>query len=191
MPPTLSFAPISTWEPGFLAAIRRHYTGSRGAPPGRKLAWEIWEDGALRGWLGVGEPAYKASPRRCLGLDDARPLPGTVADFIYRLEEDGWWHASEILRAAEPVVAAGWLARYGEEVVHRETLVLPSAVASVVPGACYRRAGYRSLGYTTGRSARRPPGHTHGPRVWVDGSPKLMLYKGPLHRVRKRCAACA
>jgi len=27
----LSFNRISTWEPGFVAAIRRHYTGSRGA----------------------------------------------------------------------------------------------------------------------------------------------------------------
>ena len=63
------------------------------------------------------------------------------------------------------------------------TLVEPASVASVVPGACFRRAGYRSLGMTTGRTARRPAGSTHGARVWSDGTPKLVLYRGPLARM--------
>jgi hypothetical protein len=35
---------------------------------------------------------------------------------------------------------------------------------------------------TTGRTARRPAGSTHGARVWSDGTPKLVLYRGPLVR---------
>lgn len=73
---------------------------------------------------------------------------------------------------------------YGN-VVHWESLVDPSEVKSPVAGASFRRAGYRSLGVTTGRSARRPPGHAHGKRVWTDASPKLVLYRGPLAREAK------
>lgn len=179
----LHFEAISTWAPDFVQSIRRHYTGSRGAPPGRKLAWRIFEGDILRGFIGLGEPAYKLAPRRRIGLADARPLPATVCNFIYRLETPGEMRASAILRAWHPVAEAGWLARYGEVIEHWESLVLPSAVASQVPGACFRRAGYRALGPTTGRSARRPPGNTHGPRVWGDAEPKLVFYRGPLPRL--------
>ena len=106
-----------------------------------------------------------------------------VCDFIFRLEAPGASRASSILRALRPIAAAEWMRRYNETVVHWETMVLPSAVCSPVAGACYRRAGYRTIGYTTGRSARRPPGSTHGPRVWGDAPPKLVLYFGPLARV--------
>jgi hypothetical protein len=47
---------VSTWSPSFVDAIRAHYTGSRGAPPGKKLAWRIVSEGAMVGWIGVGEP---------------------------------------------------------------------------------------------------------------------------------------
>ena len=76
-----------------------------------------------------------------------------------------------------------WNMRYLGWSLHWLTLVEPASVASVVPGACFRRAGYRSLGMTTGRTARRPAGSTHGARVWSDGTPKLALYRGPLARV--------
>lgn len=69
----ISFFAVSTWDPAFVAAIRRHYTESRGAPPGKKLAWRIVEDGLTVGWIGLGEPAFKLAPRRQLGLIDARP----------------------------------------------------------------------------------------------------------------------
>lgn len=179
----LSFVPISTWDRDLVAAIRRHYTGSRGAPPGRKLAFEIWDGDRMRGYFGLGEPPYKLAARRRLGIADARPLPGTVCDFIFRLEAPGASRASSILRALRPIAAAEWMRRYNETVVHWETMVLPSAVCSPVAGACYRRAGYRTIGFTTGRSARRPSGATHGPRVWGDAPPKLVLYFGPLARV--------
>lgn len=177
----IEFRPISTWDPDFVAAIRRHYTGSRGAPPGRKLAWEIWEDGVRRGWYGLGEPPFKCAPRRRLGLEDARPAP--VCDFIFRLEVRGPTRASSLLRQLELVAGDAWLARYGWRPVHWESLVQPDAVASSVAGACYRRAGYRSLGRTTGRTARRPAGATHAARIWTDGAAKVLLYRGPLARV--------
>jgi len=91
--------------------------------------------------------------------------------------------SSAILRAWHPVAARDWARRYGWEPEHWETLVDPAAVRSTNPGACFRRAGYRSLGMTTGWTARRPPGHTHGPRVWSVGTPKLVLYRGPLARL--------
>ena len=166
----------STWDPALVAAIRRHYTGSRGAPPGKKMAWRVGD-----AFIGLGEPSYKLAPRRRLGLADARPLPHTVCQFIFRREEPrGPWRGSDLLKAWHEVCSADWAERYGWEPVHFETLVLPSAVGSAVPGACYRRAGYRSLGMTTGRGARRPPGNTHGPRVWGPTDPKLVLYRGPL-----------
>lgn len=80
----LSFHACSTWDEGFVQALREHYTGSLGAPPGRKLAWFVVESDAVVGVLGLGEPPYKLAPRRRLGIADARPLPGTVCNFIFR-----------------------------------------------------------------------------------------------------------
>jgi hypothetical protein len=176
---------LSTWEPAFVAAIRAHYTGSRGAPVGKKMAWEVIEDGQHRGWLGLGEPSYKLAARRRLGIADARPLVGTVCNFIYRLDADGETRASAILKQWHDVASTDWRSRYGWAPVHWETLVDPEEVkstGSTVPGACFRRAGYRSLGMTTGRGASRPAGASHGPRIWGDKTPKLVLYRGPLSR---------
>jgi hypothetical protein len=183
---TISFDQLgSTWDPRFIAAIKAHYTKSAGPPPGKKMAWEIFEDGLHRGWLGLGEPAYKLAPRRRLGLLDARPAPFTVSNFIYRLDVPGQVRASDILRGWHKIASEDWETRYGFAPVHWESLVDPEEVQSDVPGASFRRAGYRSLGMTTGRSARRPEGHAHGPRVWSDASPKLVLYRGPLARLPK------
>lgn len=182
--PAVTFVPCSTWRPEFRNAILAHYTRSRGAPPGKKQAWEILEDGAHRGWIGLGEPAFKLRARKRLGLEDERPLPFTVACFIYRLDAPGAVKASLILREWHQIALAAWRVRYGWEPVHWETLVEPGAVASSVPGACFRRAGYRSLGLTTGLSARRPPGRTHAPRLIIRGVPlKLVFYRGPLVRL--------
>lgn len=182
----VAFLQISTWSARFKAAILAHYTRSRGAPFGKKLAWEIIVGGEHRGWIGLGEPAYKLAARRRLGLLDARPLPHTVSNFIYRLDAPGDLLASEILKRWHVVASQAWFFRYGWEPVHWETLVDPAEVrstGSTNPGACFRKAGYRSLGLTTGRSARRPPGATHSARIWSDSSKKLVLYRGPLHRV--------
>jgi hypothetical protein len=183
---TLRLAAISTWDPLFVAAIRRHYTQSRGAPPGKKLALCVLHDEEPVGWRGLGEPAYKLAPRRRLGIDDARPLPHTVGNFIFRLEREVRdYCASDVIRECMRISLSAWELRYGWRPVHVETMVDPAAVASAVPGYSYRRAGFRSLGLTTGRSARRPPGHTHGARVWSKSTPKLVLYWGPLARLPK------
>jgi hypothetical protein len=179
----LSFELISTWAPDLVAALCRHYTRSSGAPPGKKLAWRIYCDREPIGWIGLGEPAFKLAPRRRLGIADARPRPHTVCDFIFRLEAFTGISAGDILRAWLAVAASDWAARYGWSPVHWETMVDPACVRSSVPGACYRRAGYRALGLTTGWGARRPPGSTHGPRVWGPTSRKLVLYRGPLARL--------
>ena len=185
---SITFHLISTWDKDFVAAIRSHYTKSRGAPYGKKLAWEVLDCGQHRGWLGLGEPSFKLAARRRLGLEDARPLPFTVCNFIYRLDVTGSALASDILKSWHPRAAADWLARYGWTPIHWESLVDPAEVHSIVPGACFRKAGYRSLGFTTGRSARRPPGATHAARVWSDASSKLVLYRGPLNR-KPKCAS--
>jgi len=187
----IAFRRVSTGLPAFKAAIQAHYTKSKGAPYGKKMAWEILEDSEHRGWLGLGEPAYKLAARRRLGLMDGRPLPHTVCDFIYRLdgeEAEDADRASDILKAWHVVAAADWAAEYGWAPVHWESMVDPEEVkstGSTNPGACYRRAGYRSLGMTTGRGAIRPPGASHGARIWVDKSVKLVLYRGPLARLPK------
>lgn len=188
----ISFSLVSTWAPAFVEAIRAHYTKSRGAPYGKKLAWEIREGDSHRGWIGLGEPAFKLAARRRLRLMDGRPLPLTVCDFIYRLdgeETEDAARASDILKAWHEVAAKDWAMRYGWAPVHWESMVDPEEVkstGSTVAGACYRRAGYRSLGMTTGRGARRPPGATHAARVWGDATKKLVLYRGPLARVAKQ-----
>lgn len=176
------FELASTWDPGFLDAIHAHYTDSAGPPPGKKAAWRIVEHGRQRGWVGLGEPAFKLAPRRRLGIQDARPLSRTVSVFILRLEPGGA-RASDIIRAWHPIASETWRSRYGWSPEHWETLVDPGRISSRVPGACFRRAGYRSLGMTTGWSARRPAGSTHGPRIWQETSPKLVLYRGPLARL--------
>lgn len=192
----IAFAPCSTWAPDFVEALRRHYTGSRGAPPGKKLAWRILEkvaDGpepwVVVGWLGLGEPSYKLAPRRRLGLADARPLPHTVSNFIFRLEGPRATPASQILRRWVPVAADAWEARYGWRPVHWETMV---GQGDTVLGACFRGARWRSLGWTTGRTARRQVlsqtgNHSKGwsttPREWGNSPPKLVFYYGPLTRL--------
>lgn len=184
---TIAFERVSTWDPRFVAAIREHYTRSRGAPPGKKMAWRVSVGDVTIAWLGAGEPPFKLAPRRKLGISDARPLPCTVANFIFRVVKHGVVPASAILKAWHPVLERDWSAEYGWAPEHIETMVDPSEVGgdneAHVAGYCFRRAGYRALGMTTGRGARRPAGHRTGPRVWSDGSPKLVLYRGPLPRV--------
>ena len=181
----LSFERISTWHPDFVAAIREHYTGSRAAPPGKKMAWRITDTVETIAWIGLGEPAYKLAPRRRLGLKDARPAALTVCCFIYRRVAAGITkvRGGDLLSMWHGVASEAWSERYGWEPVHWESLVQASAVESDVPGACFRSAGYRSLGLTTGRGARRPAGSTHSARVWGNTEPKLVFYRGPLHRV--------
>lgn len=174
---------VSSWNPAFVASLKQHYSGSQGPPPGKKMVWEVLELGSRRGWVGLGEPSFKLAPRRALGLTDARPLDRTVSCFVYRLEREGAIRASDILKVWHEVAAYDWWRRYGWSPVHWETMVDATKVQSEVPGACFRRAGYRSLGLTTGRSARRPAGHARGPRVWCDATPKLVFYRGPLARV--------
>lgn len=175
----IAFWPVSCDE--LKPALSRHYSDSKGAPPGRKLAWRILERGATVGWIGLGEPSYKLAPRRALGLEDARPLPGTVSCFVYRLEGPRATAASAILRLWEPVARAAWSVY--EPVQHLETMCQDRGHGGAI-GACFRRAGWRALGWTTGRTARRPAGSCHdAPRVWGDSAPKLVLYKGPLARV--------
>jgi hypothetical protein len=183
----LAFEPISTWDPYVLTMIRAHYTGSRGAPVGKKQAWIVTEHGRRVGVIGLGEPSFKLAARRRLGLEDARPLPRTVSCFIARFEGHTT-RAGDILRAWHPVAAQHWEGRYGWAPVHWETMVGNATEGGRTHhggalGACFRRSGYRSLGWTTGRSARRPAGNTHGPRVWTDAEPKLVLYRGPLARL--------
>lgn len=189
----VAFMPISTWDPEFVQAIRAHYTGSRGAPPGKKLAWRIFESGRHRGWIGLGEPTFALRARKRLGIMDERALPYTVNNFIYRLDAPGDVLASDILKVWHDVAVDAWEARYGWRPVHWETMVQPDAVESENPGACFKAAGYRSLGMTTGMTAKRPLGRSHAPgggygkRVISHGAPpKLVLYKGPLARVAVR-----
>ena len=111
----------------------------------------------------------------------------TVSCFIYRIEEprvpEGKREAqsSEILKAWHEEADQSWRRRYGWVPIHYETMIGKGVAKNL--GACFRRAGYRSLGWTTGRTARRPAGNTHGPRVWSDSTPKLVLYRGPLARL--------
>lgn len=153
----------STWEPAFVAALREHYTGAAGPPPGKKLAWEITETGPdwigerHRGWIGLGEPSFKLAPRRFLAgrtasevaiLRGARPLPRTVSCFVYRLTAPGEALASEILRMWEREAHRDWHCVYGWPPEHWESMCQPGATASPVVGACFRRAGWRPIGMT-------------------------------------------
>lgn len=183
----IAFLQISTWAPDFVAAIKRHYTGSSGAPYGKKLAWRIHEAGRIVGWIGIGEPMFKLAPRRRLALEDARPLEHTVCCFIYRLEGPRITSASAILEEWHDLAGTEWNRRYGWTPVHWETLVGQGDSKNL--GACFKRAGYRRCGWTTGASARRPAGHSRGPRVWMESTPKLLLYRGPLPRKPKQVVA--
>lgn len=179
--PVITFELCSTWSIDFRGALLRHYTGSKGAPPGKKQGFRIYENKQLVGYVGLGEPSYKLAPRRRLGLADARPLPLTVSNFIFRLEGERVTPASAILKAWMPVASKAWADRYGWTPIHWETMVGQGDERNL--GACFRRAGWRSLGWTTGRSARRQSGNSHSKRTWHDAPPKLVLYRGPLARV--------
>lgn len=180
----VSFEACSTWAEDFRGAVLRHYTGSKGAPVGKKQGWRVYEHVGritnLIGWIGLGEPTYKLAPRRRLGLQDARPLERTVNNFIFRLEGARLTSAREILRRWMPIAAECWERRYGWRPIHWETMV--GQGDAKVLGACFRGARWRRLGWTTGRTARRQTGNAHGKRVWSDATPKLVFYFGPLAR---------
>ena len=181
----ISFEECSTWAADFRGAVLRHYTGSKGAPVGKKAGWRIFENAGritnLIGWIGLGEPSFKLAPRRRLGLADARPLDRTVSNFLYRLEGGPrLTTASEILRQWMPVASEHWERRYGWRPVHWESMV--GQGDAKVLGACFRGARWRRLGWTTGRTARRQTGNSHGKRTWSDAPPKLVFYFGPLAR---------
>ncbi len=190
--PRLRIEPLASVGGPFKEALLRHYTESKGSPAGKKLGWGIWEGSALRGYLGLAEPSARLAARRALGIENIEPLPGTYSNFFYRLEAPGAWRASEILIAWHSQLADDWAERYplgakyptSHRPVHVETMVDAGKIASVNPGYCYKLAGYKVIGGTTGRGARRPPGSTHGPRVWGDVSRKIVLYHGPLPVVR-------
>lgn len=181
----LTIEDCSTWAPDYVSAIRRHYPGSRGAPPGRKLGCRVRWDGRVIAWWGLGEPSYKLAARRALGLADARPAPRTVANFFFRAErlpDAPAPSSSALIRALLVHSLDAWARRYGSRPEHIETLVDAASVASEIPGYCYRRAGFRPIGHTTGRGARRPEGSSRGPRVWGETSVRVVLYRGPLAR---------
>src|SRR5690606_2273852 len=102
--------------------------------------------------------------------------------FVYRLEGPRLATASVILREWHPVAEKHWELRYGWRPIHMETMVDPTKVETggTNPGACFRRAGWRLLGETTGLTVRRP---TREERVFERGAtPKLVFYRGPLER---------
>ena len=189
----LYFEPVSTWDHRIRRYIEAHYTNSGGAPPGKKQAWLVWEDSLAVGCVGLGEPSFRLAARRRLAGNAASDiLPHTVNCWIFRVESHTG-RASEILRAWLPVAEEQWAKRYGWRPVHIETLIGQDGEGGRLHhggalGACFRRCGFRSLGWTTGLTVRRPPGHTHDDdgdsRVWSKGNtPKLVLYRGPLARL--------
>lgn len=178
-----AFLPVSTWDREFRASLREHYSESAGAPPGKKIAWRIMVDGKHLGWIGLGEPSFALAARRRLGIPVHPPQPLTVSCFIFRVETEDLARGSAVLKAWHVVASREWNTRYGFVPLHWETLVDPAKVKSKVAGACFRRAGYRSLGMTTGRGARRPAGSTHSARVWGETAPRMVFYRGPLHRL--------
>ena len=98
----IAFLPISTWARETLDEIHAHYPKSRGAPPGKKLAWRIYEEGRFRGLIAIGEAPFALSARKALGIPIHPPQPGTVACFIYRVQP-GDASASSILRLWHPL----------------------------------------------------------------------------------------
>jgi hypothetical protein len=176
----LKFERVSTQDSWFLKTLREHYTGSRGAPYGKKLGYIVFaDDDEPIAALGLGEPTFKLAARRRLGLEDGRPLPYTVNNFLYRRVSNLGPSGSHLLRTWHEIASDDWETRYGWRPVHWETLVDPAHVPGSVPGLSYLRIGYRQLGMTTGRTVRRP---THGRREWADGPQRLVLYRGPLVR---------
>ena len=116
--------------------------------------------------------------RKRLGLKSNQPDRGTVNNFIYRLEGGRLSLASDILKAWLPVAQVDWELRYGEPLVAIETLIGQGESSN--PGASFKAAGFRTLGMTEGRGRRRP---THGKVVYIDTTPKLVLYWGPRARL--------
>lgn len=100
----ISFSVVSARDPEFLAALRRHYSGSRQGPYGKKIVWRIIEGQQTVGWIGVGEPSFRLAARaRLCGVVDTRALPQSVGCFVYRLEGPRETSASEILRLWHPI----------------------------------------------------------------------------------------
>jgi len=180
----VAFHAISTWDPDFKAAILRHYPGSKGAPPGRKQAWAIEDSTGVCGFIGIGEPSFALAARRNLEGRDTYDKDGTWNIFMYRLERRcAGKRAGEVLKLWHEIGPCEFEERYGVKAIHFETIVGDKEVKAAVPGATFRRAGYRVIGRTSGLGAKRPPGHTHGKRKIVKhGKRRLVFYKGPAPR---------
>ena len=134
-------------------------------------------DGGILGIIAAGEPMFRCAPRdRALALNLAPGVPPPrwlVACVAFRVEGAPFGVASRAIALWRASVAQDWSERYGDAVRAWETLVGPPR-----SGACFRHDGWRRVGYTTGRGARRPGGHGHSKRIWIDtGERKMVLLR--------------
>lgn len=180
--PGPSIVRTSPAESAYAAIYARHYTRSRGAI-GRQLHYLVRLDGRVLGIVAAGEPMFRCRPRDrwlrrtfcddSLCADGAPPPRWLVACAAFRVENAPHGLATAVLALWRLAVAADWRDKYGDDVRAFETTVGPPR-----SGACFRHDGWQKVGYTTGRGARRPDGHGHAARVWIDtGERKMVLVR--------------
>lgn len=179
---SLWFEMIGKGHSGLIQAIKRHYPGSKRPISGRCMCWEITETEGVIGYIGLGDTTLNLVARKRLGTGSAYKLHESVCVFMYQLVDQRKRYncASTILKRWESIASKCWFLRYGWRPMHWETFVNPQLIKEKDnPGACFKRAGYRTLGWTSGKSAQ----HYHPERTVAQNSRKIVLYKGPLARI--------
>lgn len=168
---------VSPNDSEYAAIWSRHYTRSRGAI-GRQTHYLVRLGGRVVGIVAAGEPMFRNRARdRALGLvyaHDKEPPPRWLASCVaFRVEGAPHGFASACLAEFRAGAASDWKREYGDEIMAWETTVEPPRY-----GACFRKDGWRRVGRTTGRGARRPAGHGHGrKRVFVATTRKIVLVR--------------
>lgn len=146
-----------------------HYSKPKGFV-GRNICYAIYFAGTYYGHI-VGGSATLHLPGRHEFLGTSRAsLNHIVNNIFFHVEKvDGKYpirnFTSYVLQGFVQRMQVDWYSKYGDYVVGFETLIeLPRS------GECYRRAGWREVGMTTGYTCKRTGGKGtdgwSGKRVW-------------------------
>ncbi len=164
-----------------LETMKYHYSQPKGFV-GRNICYAIYYNDVYYGHIVAGS-ATKNLKQRKEFFPEPIGLNNIVNNTYYHIEkrEDKYPcrnFTTRILEAWREIVKVDWHLKYGDIVEGFETLIEHPRV-----GECYRRDGWRFMGFTKGYSCKRTAGigtdSWTGKRVWetVNLYPKRILLR--------------
>lgn len=153
---TISLQKIRRTEPDLLDAIKRHYTGQKGLPPGRVFPARIVdEDGRIWGYIAGSSSCYVNVGKRneYFDIDQKTAWNAIVNNSFFHVERDenGNYPCREftekVLKLFRSHTVAFWKERYDIDVRGFETMV---GLSDTRDGEIYARDHWDKIGMTKG-----------------------------------------